>query len=420
MEKLQSRTVVLVLAGLTCGWIISLVPLAVWAIVEFPRYRYMFDDELRTEVPPILAIPALAGGINGVIGAIDGLRSGRHRLGPVFVVPALLPIWPLLEYLRTPQNSDNWGFPLFAVIVFGGCSWISGRVGQRIGSINSRSLTDSSNRTVGNAPTRRLHLILVGVAFSIAISTIALCYVLPAKAHRFDTFAKLEDYVWSNGQWSIPMPPRIDWSPGTVVEVTEKVLGPKRETVQDAAITRFHSDDDTFVSQLKPRVVESGFEKFLAPATGQELKIHFAMLGVGNTTVDNSENVLVDLGNTQIYAVDLTDLQVALNRTVASVMGSKNLFVITEVLVSSQVQIRRLFEWQVGISMNEINPQFAARTRGNSKGHLIVSGPIVVGYKAMRIKTTGEPKQSIELVPMEREAQSELGKLRSPRGLSTP
>jgi hypothetical protein len=144
---------------------------------------------------------------------------------------------------------------------------------------------------------------------------------------------------------------------------------------------------------------------------GDELKVRFAMLGAGNTVADHSINLMVEWGETKIQSLDIAELNFVLEKAVKPIMGNRKLFVITDTLVASQVQVRRLNKERDGISAIEFNRQFAARSAVNSKGHLVISGPLVVGFRAIQINAPDQRDSKLELVPMPREAQRELGKL---------
>jgi hypothetical protein len=149
MEMPRLRAVIAVIAGAVFGTCISSGFVVLWAIFTFRErhLKYMFEEapplELSTDALVGLLVPPIAGGLNGTLGAMDGLTSNNHS--PWRVVPglAMLLILPLYELLQTPRDSQGVTIALIAAIFIGGFVWISGRLGQRIGIAGRSRKSDS-------------------------------------------------------------------------------------------------------------------------------------------------------------------------------------------------------------------------------------------------------------------------------------
>ena len=120
------RVVVMALAG-TLGLVVGgLGPVVLAAC--FLHYGYTWTQCVRSGIYHHLTIMASLGCLNGLFGAWDGSRSGRHRLWPVAWAPALVFV--------------GWQFTgMGSISTLGICAafvWLSGRLAQEVGVLGRR------------------------------------------------------------------------------------------------------------------------------------------------------------------------------------------------------------------------------------------------------------------------------------------
>jgi hypothetical protein len=413
MTASWKRVSLAVMLGMLSALFLCLLPLLGWVILRFPRFQFMFEGELASEVSTILVFPAIAGAINGIIGACDGLRSSKHGFWPVVAIPALMVFLPLAERALNPTDRDAAGIAVFGTIIFGGLIWLGGRLGQRIGILVSGCGTDIASAKADWRLTPAQILFAGSIASLLIIVTATASYILMhSQVRNFETGAAFQEYLWSNGEWSVPEPPRAGWKPGLVFEITASEFGPQGETTKSERWVRFLTDEKACPERYARRIAKSGFPRLRPPGYGEIPA--FTMMRAKSTM-----NFKVDLCETESQSIDLSDLQEALTQTVGKQAESKMLYVITDVLVSDRIQIRRLWEEAQGINLNEIDAEFAPRAHINSKGHRIVSGPIVVAYKAKQLVWHGA-NAPIELASLNKQEQDRLSHVYPIDGFNLP
>ena len=141
----RTRAVISLIAATVCGMCISSIHLVFIAVSVYRerRLKYMFEEAPPLEIPidavHFLLVPAVAGGVNGLVGAIDGLESKSHRPWralPGLVLLLFMPLWELCFRSRIEQEVQ---LACVAAVLLGGFVWIGGRVVQRIGIAGSRN-----------------------------------------------------------------------------------------------------------------------------------------------------------------------------------------------------------------------------------------------------------------------------------------
>ena len=104
----------------------------------------IWSDLTNEYFPHRVAIGAI-GALNGALGARNGLRSDARELGPVWWVPLLLLLYPVVEFIRYPNAGDIWGGAFVVAIFMAPFVWMAGRVGQEIGAACRRFADKSTH-----------------------------------------------------------------------------------------------------------------------------------------------------------------------------------------------------------------------------------------------------------------------------------
>lgn len=132
-EMSQSKRVVI--TGLFCGFLIGILGIVVFVAACVRDDRLEWSVLTDAQYLPYWTVVVLAAAVNCGIGSWVGRRGGR-RLAPVFVIPFLMFLYPLMSFVKNPSDSKLWGMDLLVVAIFGVFLWIAGRVGQEIGMRN--------------------------------------------------------------------------------------------------------------------------------------------------------------------------------------------------------------------------------------------------------------------------------------------
>jgi hypothetical protein len=108
-----------------------------------PAYLSAVRSSLtNSDLFPYLATVAVAGGVNGAIGAWVGWRGIRGPARTV-AVPLLFLLLPMTSCAENPSDSKTWGIELFVVVFIGLFVWVAGRVGQELGTRQIATETSS-------------------------------------------------------------------------------------------------------------------------------------------------------------------------------------------------------------------------------------------------------------------------------------
>lgn len=129
----MSRRLGVIVAGAALGFVAgALAPVVFVAACVWDGHTD-WSALAKLEVVVGFAVLASLGLLNGGVGAWDGWRSGRCRLGPVAWAPAALFLFPAAEFAHYPSDSKSWGPALLIVGIVAPFVWVAGRVGQEVG-----------------------------------------------------------------------------------------------------------------------------------------------------------------------------------------------------------------------------------------------------------------------------------------------
>ena len=120
-------------AGAVIGLVAGVLAPVVFVAACVWDGRTEWSTLTKPEAVPYLAVLAGLGLLNGGVGAWDGWRSGLCRAWPVAWAPALLFLFPAVEFVQYPSDSKSWGPGLLAVGIVAPFVWVAGRDGQEVG-----------------------------------------------------------------------------------------------------------------------------------------------------------------------------------------------------------------------------------------------------------------------------------------------
>jgi hypothetical protein len=149
------------------GWGIQIAGFVVLSILSEPRNSVA--EVIGNSVG--LLFSGLPGGINGIIGASSssGVRTGRHRVVPVLLLPILLFLLTMFA------GGGHLDMALLVAIPTSLLAWISGRVGQEIGIAYLRKQSPEKFVTEPSENTLPRALFLGPAAFGLMGASAGVC-----------------------------------------------------------------------------------------------------------------------------------------------------------------------------------------------------------------------------------------------------
>ncbi|MDY3554410.1 hypothetical protein R5W24_003532 [Gemmata sp. JC717] len=129
----MGRRAGVIVAGAVIGLIAGALAPVVFIAACVWDGRAKWSAITEPESAPYLATLVALGAVNGAVGAWDGWRSSRYRVWPVAWAPALLFLFPAVQWVQDSSDSKTWGAALLAVGIVAPFVWVAGRVGQEVG-----------------------------------------------------------------------------------------------------------------------------------------------------------------------------------------------------------------------------------------------------------------------------------------------